>query len=1058
MKRFKLFTLLLLVIVALLALGACKKALPTPQNVDLNVDNLQLSWNAVGGATRYVIRITNVDTEEIISKNTRATKYSIDGLLPEGDYDISVMAQAGDAFKESDWSEPIAYHQDYVSGAVYQLINNNSEYQIRRANATKGDVLIESVYRTKPVTTIAASAFRGNNNITSVTLGENIRVINENAFYNCTNLKKITFLSDEITSIGTSAFHACRGLEEINLPKTMTTIPDYLFNSCRELKSIEIPDGVVSIGVSAFDGCKALTSVTIPDSVLTIGEYAFSSCDKLATVNVGKNVEQIGANAFRLCFNLTSITFPADSNLRSIGANAFTDCYDFVEATETTSAQEVGLTSITLPAKLETIGNEAFYGCALLENIVIPESVSLIGFNAFVGTKDYQEQLEGEPSLIYIDKWLVDVHSNFSETNPGLKERLTDLVVSTGDEGETDSGKVMRKIKAGTIGIANRAFRAAPNLANVYLPESLKYVGNNVFAQCASLTKIVAEGENLISIGDWAFSYCKQLSNVQFQTGLKTIGVGTFKGCERLDNNTINPELLIPRTVEKIGTEAFADTLLWLSSSTVVYAGSWIVGFVEDSKLGEVDATEVGVTGISDYAFYGGDTLLGIKGLNSVRYIGYGAFYYCVSLGVISLNSNLKKIEDYTFYNCQSLSQVTFPSSLEEIGRAAFFKCSKLTTVDFSRCTNLKTIGINAFYNCANINTLEFGTKSALEEIGENAFYKCATGTTDRDSGIRSVKLPDSLKVLGPRAFMNCVLVSEVEIGSNLTFIGNHAFRGCDLLETLVIPGSVEEIGRYAFANLDNLATLKLEEGVKVIGENAFYESTSLYMVTLPDSLMNIQKYAFKGCRQLRTINLPAGIEEVGMHAFYGCKGLTIYSEAEKVGDNWHERWNSSYRPVIFNAILSEDNSYVVSVNMKLDGYVNIQSFNDAKIVLPERIGFVATGWGVEVPETLTAEGLIATITWTEGYSIKYILNGGMAEGGNPYQYYEGSPDIVLTGASKTQYILNPTTNTINTYVSEFLGWYNAETDEKVEVIASGSAGDLVLYAKWGEPTLVGGK
>ena len=62
----------------------------------------------------------------------------------------------------------------------------------------------------------------------------------------------------ELTRIGASAFHGCRGLT-----------------------SVTIPDSVTSIGEDAFRYCGGLTSVTIPDSVTSIGDAAFSKCENL---------------------------------------------------------------------------------------------------------------------------------------------------------------------------------------------------------------------------------------------------------------------------------------------------------------------------------------------------------------------------------------------------------------------------------------------------------------------------------------------------------------------------------------------------------------------------------------------------------------------------------------------------------------------------------------------------------------------------------------------------------------------------------------------------------
>ena len=169
--------------------------------------------------------------------------------------------------------------------------------------------------------------------------------IGKQAFDGC-NLTSVT-ISENVKTIGNSAFNWCRNLTSITIPEGVTSIGDGAFYLCENLTSITIPEGVTSIGDWAFYMCENLTSITIPTSVTSIGCDTFWECSSLASVTIPNSVTSIGADAFYDCTRLTSVTIP--NSVTSIGDFAFGDCR--------------GLTSVTIPNSVKRIDNDAFYNC-----------------------------------------------------------------------------------------------------------------------------------------------------------------------------------------------------------------------------------------------------------------------------------------------------------------------------------------------------------------------------------------------------------------------------------------------------------------------------------------------------------------------------------------------------------------------------------------------------------------------------------------------------------------------------------------------------------------------
>ena len=114
------------------------------------------------------------------------------------------------------------------------------------------------------------------------------------------------------------------------------------------VKSVELQDGMTSIDSSAFANCTGLESITIPDSVTTVGDYAFKSCRNLTSITIScKLKDSIKSNWFEgtyvenptLKHSYGKITYTwADDNTKCTAERLCTICGDSDSETVDTEA------------------------------------------------------------------------------------------------------------------------------------------------------------------------------------------------------------------------------------------------------------------------------------------------------------------------------------------------------------------------------------------------------------------------------------------------------------------------------------------------------------------------------------------------------------------------------------------------------------------------------------------------------------------------------------------------------------------------------------------------
>lgn len=266
---------------------------------------------------------------------------------------------------------------------------------------------LTSIFMPDKIATIGDGAYKGCTGIKKVTLPSSITSMGENVFEGCTNLTQVTI---KTPNIGKSLNNL--DITSVTIGNGMKEIPSDAFFNCQKLSSVSIPNTVTTIGSSAFKDCVSLSSVKLPNNVTSIGKSAFSGCTSLNTINIPDGVTQITSNTFYGCSGLNSITIPAD--VTAIGEGAFNGCSGLsilaipdkvttigswafaytsiksinipdgvTEIQPYTFSQCRSLTSVNLPNQITSIGESAFAFCTGVKTVVIPASVTTIQTMAF---------------------------------------------------------------------------------------------------------------------------------------------------------------------------------------------------------------------------------------------------------------------------------------------------------------------------------------------------------------------------------------------------------------------------------------------------------------------------------------------------------------------------------------------------------------------------------------------------------------------------------------------------------------------------------------------------
>lgn len=451
---------------------------------------------------------------------------------------------------------------------------------------------ITEVIVPETVKTIGGNAFYKCSALTSLQLPSGVEEIGDYAFYEC-SAWAIDVTLPVLKTLGKGAFQKS-GIKSLNLTGApLATIPESAFGECSSLASITLNEGLSKIESYAFTGA-VVTELTIPStvtdiytvgiwskikkliskattpptlrnsrqlncplfvpngcvtayrqadrwvestSVIAVGEmqtgglsFYFGDTDALlynvdtdvtgsdvvipATVEQGGNsytVNEMRAALLKNSAAVKSVTIPA--SITQIPNDAFRNC--------------TGLTSVTMPATVTSIGAYAFRGCEGLETVTIGESVASIGPSAFSGCRGLLSVTI--PSAVKV----IEAKAFF---NCG---KLTSFSVDKENKVYDSRGNCNAIIETATNTLIY-------GCKNTVIPNTVTKIGEDAFAYCVALTSIEIPN-SVTDIKSGAFSGCSGLTGVVIPSSVINLEGHVFYGCESLTS------MVIPNSVKSIG-------------------------------------------------------------------------------------------------------------------------------------------------------------------------------------------------------------------------------------------------------------------------------------------------------------------------------------------------------------------------------------------------------------------------------------------------------------------------------------------------------------------------
>lgn len=292
-------------------------------------------------------------------------------------------------------------------------------------------------------------------------------------------------------------------------------------------------------------------------------------------------------------------------------------------------------------------------------------------------------------------KTLFDGRPIFEVAN---KDELKTAVVAY--EGKVEAPYAVQ-LPHGLTEVEDSAFCNDDTIGVVILPNTIEDIGVLSFADCSSLV-CVHIPDSVKKIGKQAFKN-SYITHLDIPASVVEIGDDTgkavFNSCAVLSKIRVDSKNRKYDSRKNCNAiiETETNTLLYGCAKTIIPDTVKVIGYGAffGNKMLEVIVIPMSVEKIEGEVFCGCTSLKTVYIEKGLQEIPDNTFRGCTSLSVITIPDSVKKIDAYAFCGCTSLSVITIPDSIKEISWNAFDGCSSLKEVHINNHKLLDKVYIN---------------------------------------------------------------------------------------------------------------------------------------------------------------------------------------------------------------------------------------------------------------------------------------------------------------------------------------------------------------------------
>lgn len=643
---------------------------------------------------------------------------------------------------------------------------------------------------------IPSSFFEGLENITSIIIDGDIKLIEEKAFKDLPNL------------------------ENLSLNYIGEIMPSYIFSGTPKINPLDYAKNVTIYEPYSLSNLEFPSGYKLSSNLKRVMSHAFenSKFDEMFILTFVN-----GATFEPLSFKGTNVSNLSLSSfeVKNSDGNSL-ELYQIFEDSFEEFENNYLFSRVLIDAK--EIPANAFKGWKNLQKVVCSESVKKIGDSAFEGCESIEAIKFKGNDVVVGDRAFNNCQN--------LKSFVTD--------NDTEENVINLDF---TKSIGKEAFANCPSFTNIVARE-VDYIDRLVFANSVNITEVHLKISDKYLNSGYKFYEIFTDSIEDFNTRFEKVDyieviVNNHISESFFENLTSIYEITITGDLSSIGKNCFrkafnVENIYFKFNGEEIFEGTF-----EGLDRIEVLPNMPNVSIIGDNAFKNCDNLREIHLSDKIIKIGKSAFKNCQKLASISSEIFATKIEEETFYGCEGLCYIDL-TNINEVGDRAFEGVECITEITTGQIEGtIKDIFPNSHIKRATYIGKRIPARfyADLEELEEVSF-----------NGIISI---------GAFAFDGCKSLKQISDISKVNYIGDNAFSGT-ALEEIIIPKDIEFFGNYLFENCSNLTRVSVPlidkkiadlfslENYESAKEVKTFEGEEEYSYFIPNTLSNIEITRFE--------------------------------------------------------------------------------------------------------------------------------------------------------------------------------------------------------------------